>query len=257
MPLVRSPEEVAAMQHCMQNPRFVNAEMLQIEFLTTEEIVARVLPPGLEPLEEPTAIAAVGRWQSDCVGNFAGGAIYIPCRVGEIVGAYTLAMYMDSDHSIIFGRDLFGEPKKLASADLRRRGTRMTGWIERGGTRLIDITADLTDSLPPTRGTRARFNIKATPSATGVGLEQDAIVTVADFEFDLWLNRGGSGTLRLGSTVHDPLDELEIVELRSAGYSEGDLAPKARPLITIPAADFVPYAFGRLDYWPALATAAS
>jgi acetoacetate decarboxylase len=255
MSLVRSPEEIAAMQRCMANPRFLNAEMVQIEFLSTPEVVREVLPPGLDPLEEPTMIAAVGRWQSDCVGDFDGGAIYVSCRHGDIVGSYTLAMYMSSDSSVIFGRDLFGEPKKVARSGLERDGNEVCGWIERFGVRLIEIRAELTDELEPVHGSRARFNVKATPSADGAGLEDDAVLTVADFELDFPVNRSGSGTLLLDGNVHDPLHELEIVEVRRAGYTEGDLSARARALARIPADEFLPYALGRLDYWPALATA--
>jgi acetoacetate decarboxylase len=253
--LVRTPEEIAAMQACMANPHFLNGEMLQIEFRSTEETVRRVLPPGLEPLEEPIVIAAVGRWQSDCVGDFAGGAIYVTCRAGQIVGSYTLAMYMTTDASVIFGRDLFGEPKKVAETGLERDGVRVHGWIDRYGTRLVEIEAECTEDLGPVTGSRSRFNVKASPSADGFGLEQDAVLTVAEFEFDLPVNRSGEGRLRLGGTVHDPLDELEIVELRRAGYAEGDLSARARAIATIPANEFLPYALGRLDYWPALDTA--
>jgi len=253
--LVRSPEEIAAMQRCMANPRFLNAQMLQIEFLSTPDVVREVLPPGLEPLEVPTMIAAVGRWQSDCVGDFDGGAIYVACRHGEIVGSYTLAMYMSTDSSVIFGRDLFGEPKKVAESGLECTGNQAHAWIDRFGTRLIELRAELTDDLEPVHGSRSRFNIKATPSADGAGLEDDAVLTVADFDLDLPVNRSGSGTLRLDGTVHDPLYELEIVEVRRAGYTEGDLSARARALARIPADEFLPYALGRLDYWPALATA--
>ena len=54
--------------------------------------------------------------------------------------------------------------------------------------------------------------------------------------------------------MHDPLHEIPIQEIVAAGYIEGDLNTRARAIGTIPAADFAPYAHGRLDYWPALDT---
>ncbi len=56
----------------------------------------------------------IGRWQSNCVGDYCGGAIYVAARHEGVEGDYVLAMYMDADPAIIFGRDLFGEPKKQA-----------------------------------------------------------------------------------------------------------------------------------------------
>ena len=40
------------MQDTLSHPRFVGAEMLGVEFLTTPEFVQSVLPPGLEPADE-------------------------------------------------------------------------------------------------------------------------------------------------------------------------------------------------------------
>ena len=64
----------------------------------------------------------------------------------------------------------------------------------------------------------------------------------------------GTGTLRLRSTVHDPLDDIEVCELRGASYIEGDLLSTCRPLARLPAEEFVPYLYGRLDDWSALDT---
>ena len=71
----------------------------------------------------------VGRWQSNCVGDFFGGAIYVAARHDGIDGDYVLAMYMDGDSPTIYGRDLFGEPKKLPATSnvytARRRRLRL------------------------------------------------------------------------------------------------------------------------------------
>ena len=109
MGFVKTKEEISRIQETIKAPRFVNAEMLQIEFLTTPETVQNLLPPGLEPTEEPLMVAMVGRWQSNCVADYDGGALYVAARHGDIAAAYVLAMYMTTDHAIIFGRDLFGD----------------------------------------------------------------------------------------------------------------------------------------------------
>ena len=112
MGFVKTPEEIARIEKVTSRPRFVGSEMLTIDFLTTPEFVASVLPPGLEPATEPLVTAMVGRWRSNCVGDYAGGAIYLMARHKTIEAPYVLAMYMDADHAIMFGRDFFGEPKE-------------------------------------------------------------------------------------------------------------------------------------------------
>jgi acetoacetate decarboxylase len=252
MGFVKTAEEIHRLKDVLRHPRFVNAEMLSIEFLTTSRFVRQVLPPGLEPASEPLMSAMVGRWQSNCVGDYEGGALYVAARHGSIEATYVLAMYMTTDVAIMFGREVLGEPKKQCSTGLNRGGTRMSGWIERHGVRLITLEADLTTDLGAREGKGANFNVKATPACDGRGLEDDALLTLAEFDLRLGVNREGTGTVTLKGTVHDPLDEIPISEVRRATYIEGDLYATARPLARIPADQFLPYAFGRLDDLTAL-----
>jgi acetoacetate decarboxylase len=254
MGFVATGEEIARIQHTLSQPRFVGAEMLSVDFLTTTEFVRAVLPPGLEPAGEPRVRAMVGRWRSNCVADFDGGSIYLAARHGDLDGDYVLAMYMDRDQPIIFGRELFGEPKKQARSRLHRRGSHMAGWIERDGVRLIGLDVDLAEDHGPQHVEGVNFNYKATPACDGHGLEDDAVLTVASFANDLTTYRTGSGTVTLASTPHDPLGEIPVVSVLGASYLEGDLISSCRAAARIPAEEFLPYALGRMDDWSLLDT---
>jgi acetoacetate decarboxylase len=254
MGLVKTPEEIARIEHVMANPRFVNSEMLFVDFLTDPETVAHVLPPPLEPADQPRLSAMVGRWQSNCVGDYCGGAIYVGARHDGVEGDYVLAMYMDADPAIIFGRDLFGEPKKQARSQLYRSGTTFRAWIERGGVRLIDIQADLPEELGPSEAEGVNFNFKARPAVSGAGLEEDAILTLATFQTTVHAARAGTGSVAFGATVHDPLDELRVASVLGARFVECDIAAQSRAVTTVPAEQFLPYHHGRHDDWSALDT---
>ncbi|MGR8918274.1 MAG: acetoacetate decarboxylase family protein [Gammaproteobacteria bacterium] len=254
MGFVRTREEIARIQEALSRPRFVNAEMLSVDFLTHQAIVDHLLPPGLESTGNPRVTAMVGRWQSNCVGDFNGGAVYIEARHKDIVGDYVLAMYMDRDQPIVYGRELFGEPKKQSTMSLYHSGDRYAGHVDRYGTRLIELEVDLTVDHGPARGEGVNFNYKAFPATNGHGLEWDAALTVARFDSPLTVNREGSGRIRLGGSVHDPLDELEIVEVLRGAYIEGDLLASAETVASISAEEFLPYALGRTDDWSALDT---
>src|SRR3954464_1071060 len=120
MGFVKTAEEVARIEAAVSGPRFSGARRLAVESLPAPEFVAAVLPPPLAPLDQPRMRAMVGRWQSNCVGDFAGGTVYVACSHEGVEGEYNLAQYMDGDAATIFGRDVFGEPKKMARATLRR-----------------------------------------------------------------------------------------------------------------------------------------
>jgi acetoacetate decarboxylase len=255
MGFVKTPAEIARIEALLSEPRFGGAQMLSVEFLTDPEFVARVLPPPLEPVAEPRMRAMVGRWQSSCVGDFGGGTVYVTCAHEGLEGEYNLAQYMDGDAPAIFGRDVFGEPKKMARATLRARGPAMRGTIERRGVTLVTIEGELDRSGGPFEATRESYNIKSRPAASGYGLEEDAILTRAHYEIVGRVSREGEGRIALTGTVHDPLDEIPIREVLRATYFEGDLAAKVEVTARIPAAVFVPFHHGRNDDWSALASA--
>jgi acetoacetate decarboxylase len=163
-------------------------------------------------------------------------------------------MFMDGDPAIMFGRDVFGEPKKRATSNLYRRGNSMHGYVERNGVRLIDIRAVVGKDLGPGTASGANFNIKAQPAADGTSCEDDAVVTLAEFDNTLTVRREGRGAVKLLSTIHDPVADIRIATVRGASYVEGDLVARARAVGRIPKDQFFPYLLGRMDDWSHLDT---
>jgi len=255
MGFVKTSEEIARIRRVLTEPHFVNMEDLQISFLTDPQIVARLLPPPLKPSDRPVVTVMIAHFQSNCVGDYDSGLIMLPAKYGDIEGAYYLAMIVSTDAALIYGRELEGSPKKLGTAGIIRQGTKMYGWAERHGVKLIEIKADLTQDLGPSRSeTLQAFNVKALQAADGDGLEEDAILTLGGGQFDLVTNRVGQGSIVLRGTPHDPYDELEVREVLGAAYLEGGLIPSMKSIARIPASDFLPYYYGRVDDWSLLNT---
>jgi acetoacetate decarboxylase len=254
MGFVKSSEEIARIEHALSFPRFVGGQMLSVEFLTDESVVASVLPPPLEATETPAVRAMVGRWQSNCVGDFYGGSIYVAARHDGVDGEYVLAMYMDNDVPTIYGRDLFGEPKKVAESNLLRRGDAFRGYIDRGGVRILELQAEMNEDTGAWDAEGYNFNFKARPAANGHGLEEDAILTRAKFDVHATASLAGAGSVVLRGTVHDPLDEIPVRSVVKSTYVECDLIGRCEAVATTPADVFLPFHYGRHDDWSALDT---
>ncbi|HEY1854782.1 MAG TPA: acetoacetate decarboxylase family protein [Solirubrobacterales bacterium] len=254
MGFVKSSEEIARIEHALSSPRFVGGQMLSVEFVTDESVVAELLPPPLEPAAAPNVRAMVGRWQSNCVGDFYGGSIYVAARHDGIDGEYVLAMFMDNDVPTIYGRDLFGEPKKIADSALLRRGDAFRGWVDRGGVRIIELQGEMSEDTGGFDAEGYNFNFKARPAADGHGLEEDAILTRAKFDVHATASLAGAGSVVLRGTVHDPLDEIPVRSVARATYMECDLIGRCEAVATTPADVFLPYHHGRHDDWSALDT---
>jgi acetoacetate decarboxylase len=254
MGFVKNAEEITRIEHALAFPRFVGGQMLSVEFLTDESVVAELLPPPLEPSDAPAVRAMVGRWQSNCVGDFYGGSVYVAARHEGIEGEYVLAMYMDGDVPTIYGRDLFGEPKKIAESALLRRGDAFRAWIDRGGVRIMELQGEMSKDTGAFDAEGYNFNFKARPAANGVGLEEDAILTRAHFDVHATASLEGAGSVVLRGTVHDPLDEVPVRSVKRATYAECDLIGACESVARTPADVFLPYHYGRHDDWSALDT---
>ena len=258
MGFVKTEAEIARIEAALSRPRFGGAQMLAVEFLVDPDFIATVLPPPLQPVAEPRMRAMVGRFASNCVGDFEGGCVYVLCSHDGLEGEYNIAQYMDGYPATFFGREVFGEPKKIAAATLRAQGDRMHGTIVRHGRALITLEAELTQDHGPFEATRESYNIKSRPAADGHGLEEDAILTRAHYEIAGRVFREGTGDVAFAGTVHDPLDEIPVREVLRATYFEGDLAAEVEVAARIPADVFdvfAPFHHGRNDDWSALATA--
>jgi acetoacetate decarboxylase len=256
MGFVKTAEEIATIERAFSEPHFVCGERFMVSFLTDPAIYERLIPAPLAPADEPLVVIGIGRWQSNCVGDYAGGSVSLAVRHDGVDGAYAVAMWMDTEAAVAFGRDVFGEPKKIASSNLRQSGDRAAAWIERHGVRLIEIEGELGDDLGPSETERVAYNIRSRPAPDGIGLDGPAVLTAATFRTSIRVRREGRGNVVLRGTVHDPVDELEVVSIVGAEYQQHDILATCRAVDTIPAEAFLPFHYGRTDNYAVLDTEA-
>ncbi|MDS0476979.1 acetoacetate decarboxylase family protein [Natrinema sp. 1APR25-10V2] len=251
---VRSRDEIEAIQERMAENRFVDATQVAIRFRTRESTVERILPPGLEPTEEPVIRAdVVDVRRSNCVGSFRGGGIYVRARHDGHVGEYCLTMPMSTEAAITWGRELFGEPKKKAAVSLERDGSEVSGRVTRNGESIIEIDATLKTERQPEPSSQTVYHYKALPDATGRGFQFDPTLVRVTLNSDLNAYESGTGSLSLGSP-DGPLGDLEIESVLGASYTEADLRTTQENVTTVDPESFLPYAYGtgRSNDWPEL-----
>ena len=250
---IKTPDQIRKIEERLAKPAFLQGKMIAVSFLTRPEFVRAVLPPPLEPGSQPLVTVSVCTFgTSNCVGEFAGGVVDVLARYKGIEANHCLAMPMSTDVAIIFGRELFGEPKKQGRVRLESDGDVARGTVERFGIPYIQLEARLTENVPITGpATSDRFHFKFMHAANGRGLEFDPIIVHAHFTNHLKVMKRGQGKVTLTATPHDPLNEIEIVELKGASYIEGDIYAEAKAIGTVSAEKFLPYAFQNIDDYSA------
>ena len=253
MGFVKTPEEIRHIREALTAIHFRSGQLIVVEFMSDMDFVRAVLPPGLEPVGEPRMRCGLSSFKAASCGPYQGSSVHIRARHGDIEGSYVLAMYMAVDNAVLFGREVFGEPKKVATVDFAFEGERKRGSVERAGTRLIEIDMEAGPEAEPTDRSGIDFNYKTFMAADGRGLAADPILVAVQIDSKVHRMLPGKGTLRFDGNVHDPLHEIPVREMLSVTYLELDVRASARDLATVPADAFLPYAYGRLPDWGVLA----
>ena len=245
MPYVADKEQVEAFQAYSSEPGF-SQEVLSVEFTTSEEFVKSVLPPGLQPADTPTGSISVSTWESKLCGEFDCTMVAIYAKHEGVVGRYILTLLISNDMPVTWGREIWGEVKKTGDSRLFRSGNKLYAYGQRNGVRLVELTADLGPDLEPNVTEEVGYEIKAYPSATGIGLESEPkLVTL--FNKDHNTKRSvGKGSLILRGTKSDPLHEIPVDSIGEFSYVSGVTEWRVTNVKELGVGDaYLPYLIGR------------
>ena len=245
---VKSREEIERLQGIYAAPAFLGFRSFGIPFETDPEVVRALLPPPLEPTEEPLATVSVSEITgSNCVGPFNGASINIQARYDDIVGSYCVTMPMSTDIAVIFGRELYGEPKKLAHIALERDGKKLVGTVERYGITYIELQGEMTTREEGGEQESDHFYYKYMPGPDGKGFDFDPLLIHVHHRGKFTHIESGSGQILFRESVHDPVIDLPVLDTMGGTYVEGDTFTSARTLCSVDRDAFLPYAFGKID----------
>lgn len=248
---VKSAEEIARIRGVLAAPAFLDTRSLTVTFETDPEVLAEILPPPLLPAAQPRAsitVSEIGR--SNCVGPFNGCLVNFACSYGGKDGNYCLTMPMSTDLAVIFGRELYAEPKKLAQVSLQQRPGHIRGTVTRYGIPYIEISGAFEGEpreIEPVSRESRQFYFKFFPSADGHGLAGDPQLVCVTHRGITRRVAEGSGTITLRESPHDPVIDVPVLSVTGAVYSEGETHTSAEVLATVPADLFLPWAYGKMD----------
>jgi acetoacetate decarboxylase len=239
------------LQQAYAKPAFLDMRTLAVTFETDPAVVAGLLPPPLQPAAEPRVTVSISEVaRSNCVGPFNAASVNVACRFEGQDGVYCLSMPMSTDTAVIFGRELYAEPKKLAEIELEQRpGGHVKGTVTRRGITVIEIRALFEDGFREANVERESRNyyFKFLPSADGLGFAHAPELIEVIHRSLIHRFVRGTGTLTFRESCHDPLIDIPVLSITGVTLSEGDLFTTARVAATVDPAAFLPYAFAKTD----------
>jgi acetoacetate decarboxylase len=243
---------------------FYDAEMLTVFWETKPEIIARLLPPPLKPAPYPLAytfVASYPRTNFDVV--YMETALFIRAIFNGEEGGYCLAMPVTNDMALIYGREIFGFPKKIADIHYRKKGDTVAGWTKRRGKRFMKISANLNGKFndpamqdiitanPMNQdgsSTITSYNFKYFPAPEGCAFDYNPRLVKQETEFKPKEMLFGEAQIIFNPSDYDPWAEIEVVKMLGAVYTKGDNSMLIGKVVAeVEPKDFGPYAFLKTD----------
>src|SRR6185437_3578841 len=224
------------------------ATTLVATYFTDPEVVAAVLPPPIEPGDEPLVKITVATVDIPGYPTFGAGSFSVRARHEGTDGYYALLMPMTTEQSVIGGRETFGEPKKLGAVTLDRHGDRVVGWVARMGTTIIEVSGRVVEALdPPADETRTDFYFKFLPAPDGKGFDSDpALVYCHRTEKTRTFERV-DGDVVLRDSRFDPVADLPVRQLRDIVLATRSSVQRGEIHGTVPGEWLRPYVHQRYD----------
>lgn len=266
MSFKRNLDEIKQKKEEMVTSVFKGAEMLWVLWETKKEVIERVLPPPLEPLERPIALAFVANYPSHSYGlPYTEAALLIRCQYKGELGNYFLSMPLTDDRATFAGREIWGFPKKLANVHFEKNGNELYGYSERLGTKNIEVRLKLTGKFNDEETPKIVSEIQMIPKR-GKGtinylFKHFIHPTKEGFDYNPWLVKQttkskiktmqmGEAEIKLNSTIHDPWGEIEIVRVLGGMYlqSENEMFP-GEVLTEVDPEEFLPYSYIKWDWY--------
>lgn len=251
MGFVKTEDELSAWY---QTPArlFPGAKMLGALFHTHPEVVARLLPPPLEPAEQPGAMVFIAEYPQTNLGpGYREAALFLQCRYQGEAGTYCLAMPIDGEEvRCANGREIFGFPKKAATIHLEREGSTARGWVERKGVRIFELTVELFGEVPELAPVGPTFLFKAAPRIDlRPGFDGPVLLCRQRTELEVKRLEVGVPALQLRGSPDDPWDEVEVVEPLGGFYLVSDNTMRPGEVIGKVDGDaYLPYHFKCIDF---------
>ena len=224
-------------------PHHISCDALHVTFRASPAAIAKLLPPGLEPLETGEGWVMVAEmakvstanpeqmWQDPARSSYNECVLGFYCRYGEKVGRYSALVWVDRDWSLGMGA-IFGWGKRLGSIDRTRlqavnpafAGSSQTlgGVVSRYGRRVLELAVTFDNggiplqALPGHAASTFLYRFVASPSPDVADIEQ--LFELGFTNVSMSGIRQGQGHLRFGEAEDEDLDLLGTVEI-TGGYA--------------------------------------
>lgn len=153
---------------------FRDVTVLTVCYRSDREAIEQLVPAPLEVISD-VVVAHIYRMPDvDFMGQVNECNVMVGVRLGaDTIGGYTTAQYLDSPEGVAHGREVHGQPKKLAEVSLETHGDLVVGRVTRNGIEVLTATLPYKQRPCPREDMLAHYdfsesiNLKLIPSIDG------------------------------------------------------------------------------------------
>lgn len=247
MSFIPNKKQMKEIQTVLENVLFYNIKTINYIYETNAKVIKSALPPPLECKGTPLVLVSGFSMDSNCVGPFLGVSFWLSCNYRQIEGWYCFSMYVNTDTSLIFGREFYGEPKKMADIHLEVKENKIEMEVKRADLKILSLEAAITEIVSPyeTKFNAFHYKYGLQPFSLGFMYEPQLILVSNTQKNDSIANCRGK--LELFESSYDPVSEIEIIRMKKIVYTEGSITTKSCVLDKVNPTEFLPYIFTRID----------
>jgi acetoacetate decarboxylase len=245
---VKTAEEIERIQGIYARGHELGVRGLTVNFETDLDAVAALLPPPLQPTPSPIGVAWVREvGNSTCVGPYCVAGLAIRARYRDITANYVVTSPVSTSAALTFGRDLYGEPSKLARIVFEEQDEHVWGSAERHEIRYLSMRGRCNEAAPTGREENGLFYFKYLLRPDGAGFDSPPVLVHASEDMGVARARRGRGEIVFRDSPHDPVIDIPVRQVLDAVYTEGHIYRTARVLTEVDPEGFFPFGFIKQD----------
>ncbi|HSB97823.1 MAG TPA: acetoacetate decarboxylase family protein [Spongiibacteraceae bacterium] len=230
-----------------------NVRGLRAIYETEPEIHAALLPRPLTPGARPEIFVQFSNVQlflsEGRTTEIGAATVGVSCEYEGIKGFYVLAMPMENDMIVIGGREVYGEPKKVATTQFKLADNKIAASVNRHGVDFLEMRGEIGASTGPQQFLEQMFCIKALPSAARDDtFDGEVFLTLLDWKRNFTdVKTVLNPEIIMRESKFDPIIDVPVKRIVSMVFTEGGTVNSGRVLRSIPGEWIAPFINQRFD----------
>jgi acetoacetate decarboxylase len=225
-------------------PKHFGGRTLSVVFKAERDALAALVPPPLEPLDEPFGVVRITELLNDQGTNgslledepewaqYNEAVVCVPATYKGVSGNYDPFLWVDNHACAAAGREVYGLPKKIAKVHLTRffpsdpvqPGVKLTGTLEGLSRRLITASVRINRRATIEEMPRmdAFYALRWIPSPEGDRADVHQLLQFRHRDYkvtELWT---GDATLSFGDSPNEELLPIQPTEIVAGFYMQSD-----------------------------------